>query len=88
MVRNIYQLAICNCPSFTHIKVSVCGCTGNIYTGLVDGRIIKISKDLKTYSTVLRTGIDSEDCGKGTIENSSIIVGSLNELTIYANIFN
>ena len=47
--------------------MSVCGCTGNIYTGLVDGRIIKISKDLKTYSTVLRTGIDSEDCGKGTI---------------------
>ena len=38
---------------------------GNIYTGLVDGRIIKINMNLQSFKTIIRTGKDSDECKKG-----------------------
>ena len=38
---------------------------GGIYTGLSDGRIIRVDKELKSFSTIIRTGVDSDQCGKG-----------------------
>ena len=38
---------------------------GDIYTGLGDGRIIRINKDLSSYQTVARTGDPPYDsCGE------------------------
>lgn len=45
--------------------------TGHIYTGLGDGRIIKIDKDMKSYSVVLRTGQNLKICGTGNLDISS-----------------
>ena len=39
--------------------------SGRVYTGLADGRIIRLSEDLKSYETVVRTGSTSFDkCGE------------------------
>ena len=38
---------------------------GRVYTGLGDGRIIRLDQDLGGFTTLLRTGADSGSCGKG-----------------------
>lgn len=38
--------------------------TGRIYTGLADGRIIRLAVDLQSYETVVRTGKPPfDECG-------------------------
>lgn len=38
---------------------------GHIYTGLADGRIIRLSKDFDSFETIVRTGKPPFDkCGK------------------------
>ncbi len=38
---------------------------GRVYTGLADGRIIRLSKDLDSFETIVRTGSPPFDkCGK------------------------
>lgn len=55
-------IVLCNRLS---ILVVTYGSLGDIYTGLGDGRIIRISKDLSSYSTVVRTGDPPYDnCGE------------------------
>ena len=39
--------------------------SGRVYTGLADGRIIRLSEDLESYETVVRTGNTYFDkCGE------------------------
>ncbi len=47
------------------VCVCVCVCAGRIYTGLADGRIIRISRDLQSYELIVRTGENVEKCDSG-----------------------
>lgn len=55
-MQSSYQITLCVSSDTLFL--------GDIYSGLADGHIIRIDKDLKAFTTILRTGSDSEKCGK------------------------
>lgn len=48
-------------PSFVPLALNW---SGRIYTGLGDGRVIRLDKDLKSFETILHTGDVHQQCGK------------------------
>ena len=70
---------VCNIV-IVHSCYSIMIKLGNVYTGLADGRIIRLSEDFNSYMTVARTGKPPFDkCGEFDAETIVHVVQVVNQ---------